>query len=44
MVDHVSDSDDLDVDFWLCSSCGRMWPSVAAARYCCTDDDRRGDA
>lgn len=37
MVDHVSDPDDLGVDFWLCSDCGRMWPSVEAARRCCDD-------
>ena len=40
--EHVSDPDDLlPPDVWLCSSCGRLYGSLAAARACEEADDVR---
>ena len=44
MIRHVHldpDDDDLDPEAWACSRCGRLWPSLAAARACEEADDVR---
>lgn len=35
------DPDDLAPDTWMCSSCGHLWESLAAARACEEADDVR---